>query len=214
MVDQNEDDWGTVLPPRVAAAFGPEHSGRVFCYRNGQVSHMPEYRWRRPNGLRPGYIECRRQGSDEGGSIPPFTYTLQPYKSYTVCDCGPFLPRIFTDVDAMSTNLADVMAPSDRYHAVHFEAFGGISYANNVGVKHVASRNASWVGSLVPNAYRNIIADIPSQGLGGDLGIILGLMALTQRPGDTDDAFRRYWNGNRWSGQIRHSTCTSVAFHL
>lgn len=73
---------------------------------------------------------------------------------------------------------------------------------------YAAGKNADWVGKLVPEYYRHPHPTrYRSGGMGGDIGIILGLMGLSQAHGHAADAFihqlwrHNYWHGRKWDFQ-------------
>ncbi|KAJ4321274.1 hypothetical protein N0V84_005408 [Fusarium piperis] len=75
-------------------------------------------------------------------------------------------------------------------------------------VRYVAGRSPSWIPGLLPRTYRSPSANAPdSRGLGGELPIILGLMALTPEQNkesndSTNQLFlgRNGWRRNEWRG--------------
>lgn len=46
--------------------------------------------------------------------------------------------------------------------------------------KEVIGSDPSWLGKVVPSSFKNHEALQPSRGLGGDLGLVIGLMGLSQ----------------------------------
>ncbi|KAJ2989666.1 hypothetical protein NUW58_g3352 [Xylaria curta] len=67
----------------------------------------------------------------------------------------------------------------------------------------VEGRDPSWIPSLVPDIYRNKASSArASRGLGGELGVIIGQMALTESHGYTDQVFENgWWNNRNWMPQ-------------
>ncbi|KAI0835178.1 hypothetical protein F5Y06DRAFT_276892 [Hypoxylon sp. FL0890] len=184
-----------MTPPETAVNYARELKGIVFRFHNGAVFPATEYFWERSQG-KPGNIGFRQ--SIHG----PFT-PCQHYKTTSVFDCGPLLPCIYNWADITVADLKDNPTPNERFWPLKFEhTEDGVSEVTTMGKRYVAGKNASWVGSLVPSSYENRQHfAIPSRGLRGDLGVILGLMALTEPPGRADDAFRYHWSNYRWIGQ-------------
>lgn len=134
-----------------------------------------------------------------------------PYRTQTIFACSPLLPVIVTDGDAsLGYSVPRQLCPCDSrfdesytpWYQLHFERRDGVSYVNSAGCgdSFVAGRNASWIPSLVPSVYQNTGDSAgPSQGLSGDLPIILALMAFHGRPGRASSIFRdRKWHQGRW----------------
>lgn len=148
------------------------------------------------------------------------------YKAQTVFACSSLLPMIVTNSDA-SLGSASMWqsqvcaACSPRYqtqeytrwwhlHFTHGDFQGsGISSVNSVasGDPFVVCKDASWIPSLVPSAYRNTSATADtSAGLSGDLPIILALMGFHGEPGRASDVFHNQeWSMGRWNGSERAS---------
>ncbi|OTA68024.1 hypothetical protein K449DRAFT_400671 [Hypoxylon sp. EC38] len=190
------DQWHNVIPPMTAINYARELKGIVFRFHNGAVFPAAEYVWERPDDGKPGNIGSRQS------ILAPFVKCAH-YKTTSVFDCGPFQPCIFTGADVTVADLKDNPPPNQRFWALNFShTEDGISKVTRIGKRYVAGKNASWVGSLVPSGYENRQGLAPlSKGLRGDLGVILGLMALTEPPGCTDNAFRYNWNNYKWIKQ-------------
>ncbi|KAI1414445.1 hypothetical protein F5Y13DRAFT_178742 [Hypoxylon sp. FL1857] len=190
------DYWHNLTPPVTAVNYASEIKGIVFRFHNGTVFPATEYTWERPSQGKPGYIGFRQ-------SIHAPFKQCPHYKTASVFDCGPLLPCIFNWADITVSDLQDNPHPNQRLWALNFKhTADGISEVSRVGKSYVAGKDSSWVGSLVPSSYENhqYFAP-PSTGLRGDLGVILGLMALTEPPGCADDAFRYHWNNYTWIRQ-------------
>ncbi|OTB01712.1 hypothetical protein M426DRAFT_211040 [Hypoxylon sp. CI-4A] len=203
------DLWNNCIPPDFPFGYTRENPGTVFRFHNGSVFPAPEYVWAPQKlGERRGHVGFyKRPVVDQGGYIHREFVPLKDYSTRSVFDCGPFLPCIFAHADVTCEYLQSNESPRNRWFALEFKHRGdGVSEVTfNGGKKYVAGKNASWVGPLVPRVFEN--PELPcveqSRGLGGDLGVILGLMALAEPPGQQDDAFRYHWNHYRWMGQMR-----------
>ncbi|KAI1865339.1 uncharacterized protein JN550_008387 [Neoarthrinium moseri] len=194
------DQWGNPLPPETWDGYVEESQGRVFRYKNGVVTVEDIYTWHRPGPGLAGSIGWWSQNTDETGNPIHEFQALDPYSTFSVFNCGPFLPCIFGGGDV-------TVHGDDEFYgwrALHFIHEGGVSQASpNGSHKIVAGRNAGFIDGLLPRAYRNTNTHAPvSQGLGGHIGIVIALMALSQRRGAIDAAFARsHWHNNRWTGQ-------------
>ncbi|KAI1078687.1 hypothetical protein F5B20DRAFT_200493 [Whalleya microplaca] len=197
------DIWGNVTPPLTRHQYGPEIAGDVFKYHNGTVTRAQGYVWNRPGIGEVGRIGYSRQATDQSGNMYWQFVPLEEYKTSSVFDCGPFLPYIYVDVDVTTMDNLDLNdAPYNRFWAVHFHhSDNNISRASHSGRKFAVGRQARWIPSLVHENYKNLTNAPNSTGLGGELGPVLGLMALAEPQGRTNDAFYNHWNNNHWSGQ-------------
>lgn len=222
------DAWMNKLPPMQTEDFNDEAVGTVFRWHGGVVTRAEGYSFFREDTGEPGRIAhddwYNQDMVDNGEDLPKPTNIGLPtvHGEASVFFCGPFLPCIATRCDA-SQGLA--FAPSrqvadwdDRMRGSGFQEWGllhfsgdgnGTSFANSayVGGPCVGGRNASWMPALVPDTFANHMKPgLPeSKGLGGELAIVLALMALHGRPGQPTSVFERnYWNNNRWHGP-RHS---------
>ncbi|RYP06466.1 hypothetical protein DL765_009475 [Monosporascus sp. GIB2] len=194
------DQWGTPIPSTSPNSVGGETAGTVFRYSNGGIHNVSGIMyWDRRDTNLPGRITYRSEEIGQDNVTPVTAYReLGEYQTCTLFDCGPFLPCIFANGDATVNALTD---PSFRYWALHFSHDGGVSRAASGPHKVVAGSHPSWLGTLVHTIYKNHMENAPqSEGLGGELGLVLGLMALTQRPGYASRAFR-HWNNHRWTGR-------------
>jgi hypothetical protein len=103
-------------------------------------------------------------------------------------------------------------------HAVHLrprDSNPGVSEVVTRASLYAAGRSADWIPSLLPLKYANPFADAPhSRGLAGELPVILGLMGLSQPPGQgtIDDAFMRgFWRDDKkWRCPLTHNQGMSV----
>jgi hypothetical protein len=208
-----KDDWANVLPPANPAFYDPESPidvSRVMRFRNGEVTAAgPAYRWARQGQFGEGYIAMAAGGTE---------YALTRYKSASVFSCNPSLPIITLDGDARTQ-------PEPEFHALQFlhppadnisqAAFsphyyartGEVPVSDMAGAKYVAGRNASWIPSLVPDTCRNLYPARQSQGLGGELPIVIGLMAFHADGRSVNDVFlgrgessSGWWRHYRWRG--------------
>lgn len=199
------------MPPKVKSAYGPETVGRVFRFTNGTVQPEPRYYWHRPGQGQVGRIGRMIWHEEKDGNqtkmVPTHFIPIPQYKTTTVFDCGSSHPCVFTESDMTATDLQSGPWPEKKLWPLAFKKEGdGVSRVVRGGAKQAAGSDASWVGTLVPEIYKNQEEDAkPSQGLGGDLGPLLGLMALSEPAGRGDDAFKYHWQHCQWKGRRQAS---------
>jgi hypothetical protein len=212
---KSADQWGNNTPPETSEGFTQERVGNVLRYKNGTVSKAEgQYSWYRPQPGEEGAIGYWvDQESDELGLLPITDFQpLEVYSTSTVFACGPFLPFIHGSGDVT----VDDSEAFDGWHALHFLHDGAISRASSNGdFKVLAGRDAGFIDSLLPRAYRNTMAGAPhSAGLGGEIGLVIGLMALSQQPhGALDNALQHCWSGNQWTGHRHANACRHYSCH-
>lgn len=206
-----------MLPPCDRDAYSREEASSVMRYRDGRVTLAEGYFWSRPNGWHThGYI------------YGPSQSAAQPYKVRTVFSCNPFVP-IVTVIDDMTTrNVRQYDGPD--WELLRFDhdpsTYPGVSFATcgqDGPRQYVAGSNPSWIPSLVPASYMSPFQAHQSQGLGGDLPLILALMSFWH-PWNTDhhermeEVFwgrRPLWRDRLWGGNPRDGPqgCKSLACH-
>ncbi|KAK8856663.1 N-acetyl-gamma-glutamyl-phosphate reductase [Apiospora arundinis] len=211
------DDLQNQLPPQYPEEFDEKIYGNIFRYDNGDISVAhglslsqvrPEYNSEESESPRPstiGYITDRVLNNENHQVEQLSESRWLPFESYstvTMYNCGPFAPCLIRPGDASDPHdpVADLYP---NFRMMHFFNHEGVSRASNSGnVRMVAGRNATWVGSLVPEAYNNHRAHNTSIGLGGEFSLLIGLMALAQPYGRCDDAFTDpQWARHRWTGR-------------
>lgn len=195
------DQWADVLPFPEASDYADEIPGLVFRYRNGEVTEAADYAWIRPHPGAEGCI-CRwTHGPDHG----------QPtvvYKTYSVFRRWRFSPVFWVGSDISVHGIDHYTAdPQRMFISLRFYSPSpGVSQVDYRGERHVAGRDPSWMPSLVPHQYSNPFPNASrSQGLHGELPVILGLMALSQGPGfyPPTQWQRRHWRGDPQINQGR-----------
>lgn len=103
------------------------------------------------------------------------------------------------------------------WRALHLDHNEGVSRIGSAN-KYVAGDSPSWLDhhQIISGLYRrpaNLRGTYHSRGLGGEVAIIIGLMALSQRRGQIDAAFANHlWNNNRWAGQLHPDACRSMQY--
>lgn len=216
------DHLNNQLPPRSPLEFGPKAPGKVFRYNNGDISeatgffpgvpyYSPDDESWRPSTI--GYYTDRVLGADgEVVRLAERTWIPQEcYSTVTMYNCGPFAPCLFKHGDA--SNSEDPLSSSfGDFRMMHFILEGGVSRAStNGGLRKVAGNSPTWIGSLVPETYNDRKTGQVSTGLGGELPLVIGLMALAQDVGRCDRAFTEpKWTRNRWVGRRNPTGCKFI----
>ncbi|KAI1323671.1 hypothetical protein F5Y16DRAFT_332846 [Xylariaceae sp. FL0255] len=185
------DPWGSIMPPEDPWHYSDEIVGTVFRWQDGNITPATDYVWYRPEGIHPtngtraeGYISSRYYGQCE------------QYKTFAVFNCWRPLPCVYAQADPMVTPLGNLGA-GEHWSLMGFEDDDGTGLtriAADRGVQVVAGRNPSWLPGLIPNTFENLITGTPSNGLGGELAVIIGRVALQYGQNDTDTPFR----GGKW----------------
>ncbi|KAL7954384.1 hypothetical protein V8C34DRAFT_21880 [Trichoderma compactum] len=212
------DGWYNRIPLSNSNGYEGETPGRVMRYHNGRVTAASGYRWYRNDfneaAWAPGYVLMY----NPDGS-PVYTEDETPkfatvYKQLSVFSCGPFLPIVVVNGDPLAADPSSLESlsrtplqfhhPRDQEgisHAVHPESMMQYGLGPR---KYVAGANPSWMPSLVPAIYNNPYNPGPSNGLAGELPIILGLMAFSESTtleGAVDRTFlghRGKWRDGQW----------------
>ncbi|KAI8652701.1 hypothetical protein NCS57_01334900 [Fusarium keratoplasticum] len=183
-------------------------------YLNGEVSEAVGYYWHRNSSDATGYLFHL----DTSGNyiLDPSTgsyVAAQEYKTFAVFACNPLLPIMVTDMDPLV-----YQSHWDLLRIFHSRAIqSGLSQVVTLEspvaegpapVRYVAGKSPSWVPGLIPETYRNPSSHAPaSLGLGGELPVILSLMALNARPlsggeNEANEVFleKQQWCNGRWRG--------------
>ncbi|KAK2002601.1 hypothetical protein LX36DRAFT_228121 [Colletotrichum falcatum] len=198
------DTYGNPLPPITSGGYGPETVGSVWRYRDGVVSPAEGFFWCRTEPGSPGAICAVNEYTDEHGLTFQFLERTVEHSTFSVFNCWRFLPCLYTDADV--TTLDGMGADNKLSHLEFYQDHtdSGVTRirASGGSQRHVVGGRPSWVPALLPETYLPPSSHAQqSTGLGGCLPIIIGLLALTKKPGHTDDVFRNgEWSGNRFRG--------------
>ncbi|KDN67824.1 hypothetical protein CSUB01_04770 [Colletotrichum sublineola] len=190
------DIYGNPLPPSTPRGYGQETIGRVWRYRDGVVSLAEGFFWYRPEPGSPGVICAANKF--------PFLQRTVQHSTFSVFNCWRFLPCLYTDIDV--TTVGGMGVDNKLSHLEFYQDHGdsGVTRirASGGSQRHVVGGRPSWIPALLPETYAAPSSHAQqSTGLGGCLPIIIGLLALTKKPGHTDDVFRNgEWNENRFRG--------------
>lgn len=188
------DHWGNMLPPCDKRAYSRETASRVMRYKDGRVTLADGYYWCRPKGWHTdGYIF----GPSEAAIQQPTRYKVQ-----TVFSCNPFIPIVTIKADMTTCNIDKYKGPN--WELLRFEhrsnTYPGVSFATGrEGPRqYVAGSSPSWIPSLVPTSYLSPFDEQDSQGLGGDLPLVLALMSFWYPWGmDHHERMERVFHGRQ-----------------
>lgn len=210
----NPDYWGNKVPPEAKGGFAAEDESVVMRYQDGRVTTAPEYRWSREVWRQEGTIR-RAQNSNK----------IERYKERAIFSSSPFLPIIISKVDPTAHDVGSVPGNNCdyRWRLLHFrrsEQHAGVSLVNHEssGAEYVVGRNPSWMPSLVPSVFANTCSrSRDSHGLGGELPILLGLMAFWEHPSiphkermaKTFIGDNAHWRDYQWTAETEPRGCKS-----
>ncbi|KAF4120650.1 hypothetical protein GMORB2_2653 [Geosmithia morbida] len=194
-----EDTWGQARPPTDMQSYSRELESSVMRYKNGKIEELPAYQFvfeRDPDtGI--GAIYQLNQRNCGKQSDWPHRGDLKPIPTYKTCTmfaCHPFMPYVMVPSDATIHDTRTGPPIDDftwrplrfRFPLSSRGIITGVSQAvftshddTHPTYSYVAGRNPSWVPSLLPPTYVNPLVKRPSRGLGGDVSILLGLMAFS-----------------------------------
>jgi hypothetical protein len=178
------DKYHHRVPPTYPLNYTYEIPSMVMRYADGKVSrHSGQwYRGIASSGVREqGSIFQQEPNSESEWSVATV------YSQCAVFACNPLLPIMVCPHDPYST---DTRSCWEMLSILHPSAYPGLSQVVHEdsrmpmgpGLKrYVAGTRPDWMPSLIPTSYQiPSFCDFPrSAGLGGELSIILGLMALT-----------------------------------
>lgn len=135
-----------------------------------------------------------------------FCYRLTPYKTRTVVYCGQFLHFLASTTDASFYDIEDAQFPPHRWCPLSFDHSGGVSNVNIfAGEEYLAGQGRPWIAQLGLNGYCDEWDTEVAQGLTGDFGILIALIASSCRAYDLDGILTvdRAWHQHRWRGHSR-----------
>ncbi len=208
------------MPAVRPQAYDGERVGTVFRYKKGSVRPAEGYMWFRPEWNEEGCIVRMNAHEHPDGELSYAT----PYKTQSIFSCSVHLPVVVADTDASlgytymrkgcgcgscdgrydheNSLFRPWWTPFFCHRTVGPDR--ACSLIGSAGLPFVAGRSPSWMPSLVPKRYVNSQKRIHmprSHGLGGDVPLVIGLMALHSQPGQASQIFRdRKWSGNEWHG--------------
>ncbi|KAJ4172044.1 hypothetical protein NW754_007642 [Fusarium falciforme] len=182
-------------------------------YYDGEVSEAVGYQWYRDPDAPTGYL-LRYDGEMNWvmDTSSGYSWVATEYERRAVFACNPSLPILTSNQDPLlypsNWELLSVHHPREvQVGLSQITTFDSPVETDAGGpLRYVAGKSPSWMPALIPSSYCNPYSDAPhSRGLGGELAIILGLMALTERPkGPTEneatDVFlqKRCWRRYGW----------------
>ncbi|KAF5021607.1 hypothetical protein F66182_6354 [Fusarium sp. NRRL 66182] len=204
------------IPPSSPEKYVGEIPSKVMRYRNNEVTEVTDYYWYREPSMTPQgqLLRLDQDGNylrDQNGQYFP----APEYKTFGVAACNPLLPIMVVDKDPLvfppkSWDLLRIFHPKKALTGLSQVATIDSSMGSGGGpVLYVAGRSPSWMPGLVPKTYKSLPGNQrASRGLGGELPIILGLMALSaehdESNSSTNDMFLGHnpvWRDGVWTGR-------------
>ncbi|RSM12571.1 hypothetical protein CEP52_002371 [Fusarium oligoseptatum] len=192
--EPERDNYHSLIPPRQPEMYRGEIPSKVMRYSNGKVSEAVGYYWYRPESGVSGYL--MRLNSSSSYLLDPSTgeYCFaQEYKTFAVFACNPLLPLMVIDTDPL-------VYPTNTWELLRI-----FHPRNHFGLSQVMTLESPLGDGGAPVRPHDRAPH--SDGLGGELGIILGLMALTADHSHNENqavnkAFleKRHWHRNEWWG--------------
>lgn len=143
------------------------------------------------------------------------------YKRAAVFACNPLLPIMVCPMDPMVNDTTSQWELLNVFHPRHLPGVTQVAFEDSPldpgpGLaRYAAGSDAAWMPTLLPETYKWPLEGRPSRGLGGELSIILGLMALSEAPGNTNNVFlgvnghRGMWHRNTWAHRRHPRGCES-----
>ncbi|KPM40760.1 hypothetical protein AK830_g5759 [Neonectria ditissima] len=216
------DCYHNLIPPTAPAKYTDEIASKVMRYHDGVVSDASEFFWTRDTTSFPA-VGCLWGTDGATGE----SFALDKYKSCAVFACNPHLPIMVTAHDPLAEGtrscwqLLQLFHPRDELSGItqvatedsRMPAGGGL-------VRYAAGSKPTWIPSLLPETYKTPWANAPnSRGLGGELAVILGLMALsaghdsTNSNNNTNHVFLGYgrgpgrWHRKKWTCEEEPKGC-------
>ncbi|RSM19537.1 hypothetical protein CDV31_001697 [Fusarium ambrosium] len=213
IAEPEQDSYRNFVPSHSPYGYSGEVPSTVMRYSDGDVSEAVGYQWYRdpeaPEGHLFRYDEERNWVMDtsSGGN-----WVATEYKRRAVFACNPLLPIMTSNhdplLDVSHWELLEVHHPREARIGLSqiVTSDSPVEWHAGSRLRYVAGKTPSWMPALVPNSYRNPYSYAPeSRGLGGELAIILGLMALNERPkgpteNEANDVFlqQRQWRRHEW----------------
>lgn len=217
------DQWNNILPPATGNGYHSDLQVPVFRYNtDGVITRAEGYYWGRSAAGQPGGIYRYDTFNNLIGQA-----TDLAVHSIVSCSESPCLPFLVAEGDPSLSNscahsagchCAELSGENEliRWRLLHFDHNGPLSLANAgyFGHSYVAGRKPSWMPALVPKVFENPTGtQVPSQGLAGDVSIVIGLMAFHSPPGNPTQVFEEHrWWQNTWIGpHSRPTHCKDLA---
>ncbi|KAF7550358.1 hypothetical protein G7Z17_g5765 [Cylindrodendrum hubeiense] len=209
------DCYHNFVPPTDPASYTNEIPSRIMHYSNGNVSEAPGFHWeRQTNYPAEGILYGQNLEATEW-------YPVEKYKTYAVFACNSHLPIMITPHDPLHVDTNSCWQLLQLFHPRGLRGISQVAGEDSeMGegpglVRHAAGARPSWIPSLLPSTYKSTMDNPPtSRGLGGELPVILGLMALSAEPDPTETnmntnhvflGHQRRWRRQQWTHSERPS---------
>lgn len=207
-VPPRADPNGYWVPPIYGTGYSAQVAGQLYRWSNGEVSAAgSNYQLYEGNWWGPGPVQL--------------TY----YRSATTFYCNPWSQFSTFDGDpSIFENIEVAPFPRNRWYPLAFHHEEGLSRVDFVGEGQslaAPSRGAGWVNQLGLLSYEGQDPEAPGlQGLGGNLALLIALVAFSCRSGDLNTVLLgdRAWRHYNWRGHHRphgrkciHIKCLTLA---
>ncbi|KAH6892996.1 hypothetical protein B0T10DRAFT_591834 [Thelonectria olida] len=210
----SRDEYHHWIPPTRPSHYTYEIPSMAMRYYDGQIRPLQGYQWVRnisEHGTRSeGSLMYQNQRGQWAHAVK--------YSACAVFACNPLLPIMVCPDDPYSDDTRSRWQLLQIFHPRQLPGVSQVAHEDSnmldgPGLKrHVAGTRPSWMPSLIPASYQSPPLEnlAPSQGLGGELAIVLGLMALTVEPdpnggNNTHTVFLGYdnhppkWRQRQWT---------------
>ncbi|KAH7145892.1 hypothetical protein B0J13DRAFT_330544 [Dactylonectria estremocensis] len=205
----DQDIYHNYIPPTSPHSYTHEIPSRVMRYQNGNVTEADGFQWERGDQF-PAEGKLWRLEPETGAWVE-----VVKYKTHAVFACNSHLPVMVCPHDPLvfdtrsNWQLLQLFHPRERRGVSQVATEDSRMEPGPGLVRHAAGSRPSWIPSLLPFTYASTIQDPPSsRGLGGELPIILGLMALSAEPDETGTnnntngvflGYHRRWHWQQWT---------------
>ena len=174
-----EAQYGRWIPPLYSAGFSRSIGGRVYRWMEGAISN-----------INTDYINASN------------SYARHTTSSVFYCD--QMLPFHVGVCDPTRHNMAELEQPYHRWYPLSFHNNPGISRVDIAGTDYyLPGAGTTWVTPLgLDNyCYANNLGTPTPQGLAGNLGILIALIAFSCEPEHLDQVltYHRAWDNYRWT---------------
>lgn len=162
-------------------------------YRAGYIYSNQETLYRWENGV----INAT---DTEYESVFP---SLTPYRTATVFYCDQWLQFQAALIDPSRYDMETAEPPFHRWYRLTFHHDAGISRVDIAGLEvTLAGTGAHWITPLGLDSYCTNASSVASQGLAGDLSILIALIAFSCKSSDLQQVLLidKAWNHNHWRG--------------
>lgn len=196
------DPDGRWLPPTLGAGFHPQIPGQMYRWRDGVVDKVG--------------VKYQLYQGNWWFHADPDPVQLTHYRSATTFFCNSWHHFQTFQGDASGCDIERMPFPGNRWYPLTFRHERGLSRIDYVGEEQsLAAYGGGWVDELGLTAYNYTGPDPevdvapppppPSEGLAGNLSILIALIAFSCRNRDLDAVLLhdRAWRRRQWRNHGR-----------